>query len=690
VKNMAKNQAKMQMVDDDEVENVGIMSGFMDDIEELMEEIAQQETAGEGDDADMARILDRRPDSPEVLMNNLRGDYRSIDARREELADRVGYNAAQQTPDEVLAMLQPIFAQQGIAALPMGGADVGALPMDAMTGMPPAGMPPAAMPMDPAMMGAPPAGMPPMDPAMMAPEGIASLPMDQGAMPPLQMARGGIVQYFQDGSDEDGVTPFPMALSSSTRTVSQQLRDAADEELIQFAQRRPLEVPSLQAAMEGRVPMYEELLGTGNTDAMKSSMLFDIAQAALGYAANTGPQGQPLRGSAAARLAGATQALPGQLGARLTAQQQQDQAVRMLALQAAEKDLQGIREANTAQAREQRQLLGSITRSATDSETMAQASLTPAKAYAAINSLPRVILSGNATPEQIDLFATAMSMVTQTKEYTDPLTGQLVVSRTPVPAHAQDAAAFLNQGAAEDRLRVPTGVGQLAQLGQTPEPFDQNVPPSSIDGLAIANPRTENYGQPNVANFFNAAGNATGIIPVLSAGVFKVPVLNNLARDTAGQEVQAQTFVTLGTNALVEAFNSNTARFTAEERRDLQEKLNTLPRLLSTPDSYRATLFSLDDLLQTKQEAALRNYRNTSFNMDARRAFQEQAVAINDARLLLGVPLHVDGQDDPRLSDIVLRYPVGTSMLVLNDPKSPGLPVIKTVTQEAKDALGRR
>jgi hypothetical protein len=494
---------------------------------------------------------------------------------------------------------------------------------------------------------------------------------------------------FQDGFDEGG-TPFPMALSSSTRTVSQQLRDAADDELIQFAQRRPLEVPSLQAAMEGRVPMYEELLGTGNTDAMKSSMLFDIAQAALGYAANTGPQGQPLRGSAAARLAGATQALPGQLGARLTAQQQQDQAVRMLALQAAEKDLQGIREANTAQAREQRQLLGSITRSATDSETMAQASLTPAKAYAAINSLPRVILSGNATPEQIDLFATAMSMVTQTKEYTDPLTGQLVVSRTPVPAHAQDAAAFLNQGAAGDRLRVPTGVGQLAQLGQTPEPFDQNVPPPAIDGLAIANPRTENYGQPNVANFFNAAGNATAFIPVLSAGVFKVPILNNLARDTAGQEVQAQTFVTLGTNALVEAFNSNTARFTAEERRDLQEKLNTLPRLIATEDAYRATLFGLDTLLQTKQEAALRNYRNTSLNMDARRAFQEQAVSINDARLLLGVPLHVDGPDDPRLLDIVRRYPVGTAMIVLNDPEFPGLPVEKRIEQKTKDALGVR
>jgi hypothetical protein len=53
---MAKNQKKMQMVEDDEVENVGIMQGFMDDIEELMEEIAEAEMSG-GEDQDMAKLM---------------------------------------------------------------------------------------------------------------------------------------------------------------------------------------------------------------------------------------------------------------------------------------------------------------------------------------------------------------------------------------------------------------------------------------------------------------------------------------------------------------------------------------------------------------------------------------------------------------------------------------------------------
>ena len=112
----------LQMVDEDEVENVGIMSGFMDDLDELMAEITEEEMAGEtSEDADTAVMMSRTPDSPEILMNNLRGNMRSIDARREELADLVGYNAAAETPEGVLALLQPVLAQQeAVPPMPMG------------------------------------------------------------------------------------------------------------------------------------------------------------------------------------------------------------------------------------------------------------------------------------------------------------------------------------------------------------------------------------------------------------------------------------------------------------------------------------------------------------------------------------------------------------------------------------------
>ena len=159
-------------VKDEEIENVGIMSGFMEDIEELMEEITEAEMNGKAGE-DMAMIMDRQPDSPEILMNNLRGDYRSVDARREELADLVGMKAAVETPDDVLALLQPVLAQQGIESLTPSSVP---LQMAGTGGVGEIGVPPTAP------LGMP---MPPDDSG-----GIGSLPMG--------MAEGGIVQNFQE------------------------------------------------------------------------------------------------------------------------------------------------------------------------------------------------------------------------------------------------------------------------------------------------------------------------------------------------------------------------------------------------------------------------------------------------------------------------------------------------------------
>ena len=533
------------MVDEDQVENVGIMSGFMDDLEGLLEELSAEEMEGmkEGDEADMARTMERSPDSPEILMNNLRGDMRSIDARREELSDLVGFREAEETPEGVLALLQPILGQQAEPMMPPQG-------MPAM--MPPQGMPPQGMP---PMM--PPQGMPPQQlaaggpvgyadggstlsqeqadaqaradaqilqglmgreaqaaaearaaqtpeyqqamidaqaqadaqyraargiPAQGIPEqmpispddaairdlllqqgqqvappvagpatgGIGSLapteapvngindgaimrrmqeeqrrrmeeqqrrrmeaeeqqrrmmeeqqrrimeerrpmppydprtggigtpiddlpqlpptdigydprpPMDdrmpmpmpvgtpvdqrpmfmpqgmpQGMPPPdsgvgalfaptnapMFMADGGMVQHFQDGSDAAGVTPSG---TYSPEIIAEALRRMGGSS-----------VPTIQEGMERNLPMYKELLGSDPSNT-QAQMLFDIGQAALGYAGNVGPDGQPLRGSAAARLAGATRELPGRIGARAAAMDQEKQGIRLAALQASQ------------------------------------------------------------------------------------------------------------------------------------------------------------------------------------------------------------------------------------------------------------------------------------------------------------------------------------------------------------------
>lgn len=145
----------------------GIAQGFEEDTED--QEMNDEEL--------MEDVGKRSPTSPEILMNNLRGDIRSVDARYQELADMLGEQVASETPPEVLAMLQSKFAAEqapaGIGALPPG------------QGMaPPPSMPPGAG----APMPTPQAGGMPQAPAMpQAPSPMAQGPAPQG------FAYGGMV-----------------------------------------------------------------------------------------------------------------------------------------------------------------------------------------------------------------------------------------------------------------------------------------------------------------------------------------------------------------------------------------------------------------------------------------------------------------------------------------------------------------
>ena len=373
----------IQMVDDDEIENVGIMSGFMDELEELISEIDAEDLENNkgGDEADTAKLMGRTPDSPEILMNNLRGDMRSVDARREELADLVGMREAEETPDGVLTLLQSVLAQQE-AAPPM--------PM----------APPMPQGMPPEMMGMPPQGMPPMPPQGMAPPpmGIESISVDETVMP--GMYRGGPVQNFNRGSGQMGVTPANDAFAAYPSDVVQEaqrrVRQMVDggmvqnynqggvvqhfqdgsEEAVSPAGRYPAETvqganayiqqllaqePSaanidLETAMADEAALYETLgLGTDPKD-NQAQMLFDIGQAAFGYAGNVGPDGRPMQGSAAARLSQSLSPLAGKVGARAGQMSKEGQALKMLALKGAQGKIATAQAADTALAASQREL----------------------------------------------------------------------------------------------------------------------------------------------------------------------------------------------------------------------------------------------------------------------------------------------------------------------------------------------
>ena len=185
-----------------DVDNVGIMQGFKEMSADLDPEDVQ-EPQNEQDIEDM-HMADRRPDAPEILMNNLRGNMQSIDARYEELSKLVGKSVARDTPEEILALLQPVLAeaQKGIGGLP------GAQGMPGMS-PPPSGMPPPP-PMDQGagMPPPPPGGAPapsPMAQGQGAPGSFPPAP-DAGQAPgqgpaPVGMAQGGMAADIESVSE---------------------------------------------------------------------------------------------------------------------------------------------------------------------------------------------------------------------------------------------------------------------------------------------------------------------------------------------------------------------------------------------------------------------------------------------------------------------------------------------------------
>ena len=176
MKNEILKRAMFAMPLSKESRNSGIMAGFEDEMPEEMPEEPE---------SDMPQMA-RTPQNPEILMNTLRGDMRSTNARVQELAQMVGEQAAQETPPEVLALLQAQLAA------PQGG--IGALPQGQQMAPPPMGMPPEGMP----PMGMPPEGMPPgMEGAGPFPQGGAEqAPPTPDGMPPITAAAGAFITPF--------------------------------------------------------------------------------------------------------------------------------------------------------------------------------------------------------------------------------------------------------------------------------------------------------------------------------------------------------------------------------------------------------------------------------------------------------------------------------------------------------------
>jgi hypothetical protein len=628
---------KKMMVMDDDVENVGIMQGLMDSMSE--------EDDDEGDDEGPEEKMDRRPDTPEILMNNLRGDMRSVEARRDELADLVGYQAATETPESVLAMLQPVLAQQGgIGALPQSGpmAQGPQAPMmGGAPGMPPPGMPPV------------PPGMPPMPPGAGMPPppqqgGIAELMAGMGGgapasdQPPVAMARGGLVQNFSRGSDEEGVTPAAQGPSEEMMMFPPEMVAAARRSSMDLFNQAPARAPSIEEATMSRLPMLNKLLGP-DKNAMQAQMLFDLGQRAFGFAANTDEAGRPLKGSFMSRLAGATRTLPAAMGRQLEQITQIDRQIKSLALQQGEKDVDKIAAQNAALENRKGSLLNEVLR--------AQAKIEAKKLG---GTKPTSIFGNSLDGRMLDAFATIGPKIeagtaTEQERIIYNLSAQHYTRPTPVPVI--DPVTKQITGYTEMRRPLPV-LGGTTPTGQGEAlPMSSSVPPLPTDQAPLpgsaepeAGPEISLWGDRyKISGPLNAAKDLVTQLPGLGDPFSDI----NLARQRAGQQAER----------IVDSLLKSTAGSVREQER-LAPVIGIKPSAVIGGDAYGTKLIALGSTLQSMiQEYEAQGRADSGLTPEAKGQARQRASALRQQYDNLGLPPIVMSQDE------LDKYPPGTEVL---------------------------
>jgi len=652
---------KKMMREDDDIENMGIMQGFMDSMAD------EGDDEGEGEDPEM--MMERRPDSPEILMNNLRGDMRSVDARRDELADLVGYQAATETPEQVLAMLQPILAQQG-------GGGIGALPQS---------QPMAQGPQPPMMGGAPgmpPPGMPPMPPdAGMAPPppdqgGIAALMASMGGgapggappgagappgmppsdMPPVAMARGGYVQNFQTGSSPAGVTPVDESSASEKDLLMYppELVTAAKAQMNTLLAQRPAAVPTLAEGMKTRLPEYQALLGAdkgrGNAEAQ---LLFELGQRAFNFGANTDEAGRPLRGGFFGRLAGAAKTLPGAIGKHVEAMNNIDLKLKTLALQASEKDQDQVVAQNTKLLDTKARVFGDILKESARVEA--------AKMKGVGNSIfgkgdwqwnvvnmPGLMeryAEGKTTQEEDKLVSSAITVFKTPKFETrfdpvtrDPYTVQIPIVLPDFVKQAEAARLKIGKPGAPTPALVPPDSPVRVQGASTTAPAVAAAPTTDQGAAPAAAPAADvPTGKLSLWNDrFKIAGPAAAAIATVSS----IPGLG----DPAASITLARQNAELDAERLIESLLKSTQGSVTEQKR-LEKVINIRPSTFTDPDVYGTRLIALGNALQSGIKEFDQQGSNTSSLAPADKAkARQKAMEYRKFYSELGLPRAVYSQ----------------------------------------------
>jgi len=449
------------------------------------------------------------------------------------------------------------------------------------------------------------------------------------AQPPVQMADGGYVQNFFDGSDEDGVTPY---------AYSPELTAAADQYMMDLMASAPRETPDLETAMQSRLPTYQRILGGGDKDLTQAQMLFALSQAAFNYAGNVDAQGRPLRGSGIARAAQAFAPVPGQIGALAAAQGKEDRAVKLAALQAAEKDIENIRKYNQELLSEKRKLMGDVAKASASSagKGISGSSMRGRTRDYLIKYAP-LWESGNMDPAQRLEYSQFYTDYTAPYLKKDPVSGSLI---EVVPKISKELLESYNRGAArygeEALVQVPAPAEQAPTEGKPASREEKYLTPEqieSLDGLELLDAAPDLWNMAKYARgpFPAVVGTAAEVVPGLGGSM---PALS-----------QAREILPKMTEDLIAVFLKNERAAVSEQDR-LRKIYSVNPSLFGDENAYHDRLIAIARNMDADIRSAIKDGDNEDLPSETRQKARTAAAYFKKFREKLNLPKAAYTADD--------------------------------------------
>jgi len=494
------------------------------------------------------------------------------------------------------------------------------------------------------------------------------------------MARGGpVVQNFQVGSDEDGVEAEDSQPSASTaaadvgissRLLTPAQREAAKNALLAALAPTKPSTRTMETRIADATKLYQGLLGQDKS-LTQAQMLFDIAGAGLALAGNVDPRtGQPMRGSLASRIAGAASQLPAQIGARASEAEKMTQQIKLLGLQAAEKERESERAADLKREALKAQIGRDIfkgetaeavanireSRRAADAAEKAKAAgLTPARQNALLSNMELVNAYASGVPLTDPSIAALELSINQkyqqppiVERYRDPDTDRMVertLPRAQMPDYIAQAInarskALGSRPTAQAPAPAPAPAAMPAPApaampapAPAAMPAPAPAPTTTAPAAAAVAPTPVKAAKPALAelSFADIAGIATGPKAVVSSAVSRVPVVGGMVETDSSS---AKTYIENTYPRLVATLNT-TDILGQKVKNQLEERIALLPSFIDNQKDYLARLAAVDATLANYEEAALALTSNEPVGSENRKRAQKDLQNIREVRSTL-------------------------------------------------------